>query len=393
MPMNQFFGDFGGQYVPETLKFPLDELENAYLKYKDDKDFNDKLNYYLDNYAGRPTPLYKTENFSSNKMVNIYLKREDLLHGGAHKTNNCLGQVLLAKYMGKTRLIAETGAGQHGIATAMIGALFGIKTVIYMGEVDMKRQEPNVLRMHLMGADVIPVTHGTCTLKDAINEAMRDWIANVENTFYVFGTVAGPHPYPTIVRDFQKIIGQEAKLQFQKYNGKNPDYVIAAVGGGSNAMGIFHSFIGEKDVKLIGVEAAGDGIDTEYHASTITKGRIGVLHGSKSYLLQSDEGQILDTHSISAGLDYPGVGPEHSYLKENKLAEYVTITDSEAVKAFKRLCQTEGILPALESSHALAQALKIANNYKDNKEINIIVNLSGRGDKDIASVKHFENRS
>jgi tryptophan synthase beta chain len=388
MSISAYFGPFGGQFVPETLKKPLDELEGAFNEVQQDPSFQKELSEYLRTYAGRPTPLYKAQHLLPESRVDLYLKREDLLHGGAHKTNNCLGQGLLAQRMGKTRLIAETGAGQHGVATAMVGALLGIKTVIYMGSVDMKRQEMNVFRMRLMGANVIPVSYGSGTLKDAINEALRDWIANVRDTFYVFGTVAGPHPYPQIVRSFQKIIGEEAQEQLLKLGKDLPDYVVAAVGGGSNAIGIFAPFINNSKVSLIGVEAAGEGITTRRHASTLTQGRIGILHGAKSFLLQSDEGQILQTHSISAGLDYPGVGPEHSYLKEHQLATYVSVTDREAVDAFQLLCKREGIIPALESAHAIAYALQLAEQHK-NVPKKILVNLSGRGDKDLHSVMDY----
>ena len=362
-----------------------------------------ELNDLLKNYAGRPTPLYYAERLSKIAGCKIYLKREDLLHGGAHKTNNALGQGLLAKYMGKKRIIAETGAGQHGAAVAMIGALLGIKTEVFMGSEDIKRQRANVLRMKLCGAKVVSVESGSRTLKDAINEALRDWIANVQDTFYLFGTVAGPHPYPTIVKHFQKVIGEEAKRQILDAEKRLPDYVIACVGGGSNAIGIFNEFLGDKNVKLIGVEPAGHGLNTGKHGATLNKGSVGVLHGSMSYVLQDEDGQILETHSVSAGLDYPGVGPEHSFLKDVKRVDYESITDKEAIGAFKLLSEVEGIMPALESSHAIAYAMKLAKRLKEdnanNKENNldknetktknpiIVINLSGRGDKDLEQME------
>lgn len=393
MKLNTKFGKFGGLFVPETLVAALEELEAAFIKYKEDKKFNDELNDLLKNYAGRPTPLYFAERLSKIAGYKIYLKREDLLHGGAHKTNNALGQGLLAKYMGKKRIIAETGAGQHGAAVAMIGALLGIKTEVFMGSEDIRRQRANVLRMKLCGAKVVSVESGSKTLKDAINEALRDWIANVQDTFYLFGTVAGPHPYPTIVKHFQKIIGEEAKRQILAAEKRLPDYVIACVGGGSNAIGIFNEFLEDKNVKLIGVEAAGHGLNTTKHGATLNKGSVGVLHGSMSYVLQDEDGQILETHSVSAGLDYPGVGPEHSFLKDVKRVEYESITDKEAIDAFKLLSETEGIMPALESSHAIAYAMKLAKKLKENanddasKDIVIVVNLSGRGDKDLEQME------
>ncbi len=393
MKLNTKFGKFGGLFVPETLVAALEELEAAFIKYKDDKKFNDELNNLLKNYAGRSTPLYYAERLSKIAGCKIYLKREDLLHGGAHKTNNALGQGLLAKYMGKKRIIAETGAGQHGAAVAMIGALLGIKTEVFMGSEDIRRQRANVLRMKLCGAKVVSVESGSKTLKDAINEALRDWIANVQDTFYLFGTVAGPHPYPTIVKHFQKIIGEEAKRQILDAEKRLPDYVVACVGGGSNAIGIFNEFLEEKNVKLIGVEAAGHGLNTSKHGATLSKGSVGVLHGSMSYVLQDEDGQILETHSVSAGLDYPGVGPEHSFLKDVKRVEYKSITDKEAIYAFKLLSETEGIMPALESSHAIAYAMKLAktlcksNDNNSAQEKIIVVNLSGRGDKDLEQMK------
>ena len=385
MKLNTKFGKFGGLFVPETLVAALEELESAFIKYKDDKKFNDELNDLLKNYAGRPTPLYFAKRLPKIAGCKIYLKREDLLHGGAHKTNNALGQGLLAKYMGKKRIIAETGAGQHGAAVAMIGALFGIKTEVFMGSEDIRRQRANVLRMKLCGTKVISVESGSRTLKDAINEALRDWIANVQDTFYLFGTVAGPHPYPTIVKHFQKVIGEESKKQILDTEKRLPDYVIACVGGGSNAIGIFNEFLEDKNVKLIGVEPAGHGLNTNKHGATLNKGSIGVLHGSMSYVLQDSDGQILETHSVSAGLDYPGVGPEHSFSKDVKRVKYESITDKEAINAFKLLSEVEGIMPALESSHAIAYAMKLAKTLDKNKVI--IINLSGRGDKDLEQME------
>lgn len=379
------FGRFGGQYVPETLMNALIELEAQYDQYKDDENFKAELAYYLQEYSGRETPLYyaarMTEKLGGGK---VYLKREDLNHTGSHKLNNVLGQVLLARRMGKNRVIAETGAGQHGVATATVAALFGMECEVYMGAEDVERQELNVFRMRLLGAKVNAVQSGTKTLKDATNEALRDWVANVENTFYVIGSVMGPHPYPTMVRDFQSIIGTEAKKQILEKENRLPDYIIACVGGGSNAMGIFYPFIEDKDVKLIGAEAAGLGVDTDQHAATITKGKPGILHGMMSYFLQDEDGQINPVYSISAGLDYPGIGPEHAYLKDSGRAEYVSITDQEALEAFKFLANTEGVIPALESSHAVAYALKLCP--KTHKDDIIIINLSGRGDKDVYTV-------
>jgi tryptophan synthase beta chain len=375
------FGEFGGRYVPELLIKPLEELEESYNELKCDKDFLNELDYYLKYYAGRPTPLYYARNLSKAYGARIYLKREDLLHGGAHKINNTIGQALLARKMGKKRLIAETGAGQHGVATAMAGALFGLETVVYMGSIDVERQKANVFRMRLLGADVIPVESGSRTLKDAINEAMRDWAATFEYSHYMIGSVVGPHPYPVMVRDFQSVIGREARVQILKEEGRLPDYVVACVGGGSNAIGIFHPFIGE--TKLIGVEAGGEGCEDSKNSASLNAGKKGVLHGMLSYFLQDQEGQISDTHSIAAGLDYPGVGPEHAYLMEKGIAEYVTINDEEAVRAFIELSKYEGIIPALESAHAVAQAMKIAENDPGSL---IIVNLSGRGDKDLGVV-------
>jgi len=378
------FGEFGGRFVPEILIPPLEELEKAYEKIKRDGGFQKKLEYYLRNYVGRPTPLYFAENLTKKiGGAKIYLKREDLLHGGAHKINNTIGQALLAKHMGKTRLIAETGAGQHGVATAIAGALFGMKTEVYMGSEDVERQKMNVFRMKLLGAEVHPVESGSRTLKDAINEALRDWVASFENTHYLIGSVVGPHPYPTIVRDFQSVIGKETKRQLIEIEGNLPDCIIACVGGGSNAIGIFHPFVNDK-VRLIGVEAGGKGIDTKKHSASIVAGEKGVLHGMLSYFLQDNDGQMLTTHSIAAGLDYPGVGPEHAYLREIKRAEYVAVNDEQALRAFFELSRTEGILPALESAHALAYAMEIAKDMS--KDEIVVVNLSGRGDKDLGIV-------
>ncbi|MEM1654872.1 MAG: tryptophan synthase subunit beta [Nitrososphaerota archaeon] len=379
------FGRFGGRYVPETLMEALSELEESYIKLKNDPDFRRELDYMLREYAGRPTPLYYAENLT--KIIGgakIYLKREDLLHGGAHKINNTLGQGLLAKRMGKKRVIAETGAGQHGVATAMACAVLGLKCEIYMGEIDMERQRMNVQRMRLLGAEVHPVSSGSKTLKDAINEAIRDWVTNVETTYYLLGSCVGPHPYPMIVRDFQSVIGAEARSQILEKEGRLPDYVVACVGGGSNAIGIFHPFIEDKEVKLIGVEAGGEGTELGKHSASLVRGLEGVLHGALTYVLQDEDGQIAGTHSIAAGLDYPAVGPEHAYLKETGRAEYTTVTDDEALQAFLTLSRTEGILPALESAHALAYAIKLAENLS--RDEIIIVNLSGRGDKDLETV-------
>ncbi|MBA2123669.1 tryptophan synthase subunit beta [bacterium Unc6] len=378
------FGQFGGRFVPETLMFALDELETAYTKAKKDTEFQKELKWYLENYAGRPTPLYYAKHLSHVlRGPKIYLKREDLCHMGAHKINNTLGQILLAKKIGKQRIIAETGAGQHGVATATASSLFGLKCEIYMGEEDIERQRLNVFRMQLLGAKVNPVYMGSKTLKDAMNEAMRDWVTNVRNTHYVIGSVAGPHPFPMMVRDFQSVIGKEAKKQILKCEGKLPDCLIACVGGGSNSMGLFYPFIKDKNVKLIGVEAAGFGIKTGRHAATLCYGKIGILHGSKSYILQDKNGQISIAHSISAGLDYPGVGPEHSYLKQTGRAKYFTITDAEALSGFHFLSEVEGIIPALEPAHAVAYVRKNARALKDKI---IIICLSGRGDKDVEQV-------
>ena len=379
------FGRFGGRYVPETLMEALSDLEENYLKLKDDPEFRRELDYMLREYAGRPTPLYYAKNLT--RMVGgakIYLKREDLLHGGAHKINNTLGQGLLAKRMGKNRVIAETGAGQHGVATAMACAVLGLRCEIYMGEIDMERQRMNVQRMKLLGAEVHPVSSGSKTLKDAINEAIRDWVTNVETTYYILGSCVGPHPYPMIVRDFQSVIGLETKRQILEKEGRLPDYIVACVGGGSNAIGIFYPFIEDHEVKLIGVEAGGEGEDLGKHSASLIRGIEGILHGALTYVLQDEDGQIAGTHSIAAGLDYPAVGPEHAYLKEIGRAQYFTVTDEEALQAFLALSRTEGILPALESAHALAYAMKLAENI--GRDEIIVVNLSGRGDKDLETV-------
>jgi tryptophan synthase beta chain len=381
------FGNYGGLYVPETLMPALEELEREFLRFSKDPAFLDELKDLLANYAGRPTPLYYAKNLSNAWGAEIYLKREDLMHGGAHKTNNALGQGLLAKAMGKKRIIAETGAGQHGVACAIVGALLGIQTEIYMGEIDIARQQPNVARMILMGAKVHPVTAGSCTLKDAINEALRDWITNVENTHYLLGTVAGPHPFPTLVKFFQRVIGDEARAQFLERKKSLPDYVIACVGGGSNAIGIFAAFINDANVKLIGVEPGGHGVESGKHGAVLSHGSDGVLHGMRSRVLQTPDGQILEAHSIAAGLDYPSVGPEHAHLREIKRAEYVSITDQDALASFKELSETEGIIPALESAHALAYAKQLCR--KLSPKSRILINLSGRGDKDLQeALKH-----
>lgn len=380
-----FFGEFGGKFAPETLRHLIDELEIQYKKAKREKKFKEELNYYLKNYVGRPTPLYFARRLSEKFGAKIYLKREDLCHTGAHKINNTIGQILLAKKMGKKRIIAETGAGQHGVAVATVAAMFGFKCEIYMGEEDTKRQELNVYRMQLLGANVIPVKSGTKTLKDAMNEAIRDWLKNVDTTFYIIGSVAGFHPYPLMVRDFQSVIGNEVKKQAKYFEGKYPDYLIACVGGGSNSIGLFYAFLQNKKVKMIGVEAAGRGLNTVYHAATLSKGKIGILHGSKSYVLQDKYGQISTTHSISAGLDYPGVGPEHAYLKKTGRVKYVSVTDKEAIKAFFDLTRMEGIMPALESAHAIAYLEKMK--FKRNDFV--VINLSGRGDKDVHTIMNF----
>ncbi len=373
------FGKYGGAFVPELLIPALEELEKAFLKYKDDEEFNKELKYYLREFAGRPTPLYYAKNLSEKLGCKIYLKREDLLHTGAHKINNTLGQGLLAKYMGKTRLIAETGAGQHGIATAVIGSLLQIPTEVYMGSEDVERQKLNVFRMELSGAKVNPVENGSRTLKDAINDAFRDWASSSDTTHYLIGSTMGPHPYPMMVKHFQRVIGKETKTQILKNEGKLPDVVIACVGGGSNSMGIFSGFIEDKEVELIGAEGGGEGLNGK-HGSTISAGTEGILHGSLSFVLQNDDGQISEAHSISAGLDYPGVGPEHAFLSSKGRAKYYPVTNEEAIRGFKLLSEYEGIIPALESSHAIGMAEKYA---KENKGKTIIINLSGRGDKDV----------
>lgn len=379
------FGEFGGRFVPETLIFALDELEREYQRAKRDRAFCAELDYYLKEYAGRPTPLYLAEKLSRYSGINkIYLKREDLLHTGAHKINNTLGQALLCLRMKKPRVIAETGAGQHGVACATVAALFGLKCDIYMGEEDMERQKPNVLRMRLLGARVIPVKSGSRTLKDAMTEALRDWVTNVRDTHYIIGSVAGPHPYPMLVRDFQSVIGEETKIQLKKKENKLPDYLLACVGGGSNAMGLFYPFVNDKKVKFIGVEAGGRGLAAGKNAATLVKGDIGVLHGSKSGLLEDKFGQINLTHSVSAGLDYPGVGPEHAYYKKIGRAQYVSVNDQEALEGFDLLTKLEGIIPALESSHAIAYLKKLAK--KINRKSIVVVCLSGRGDKDLGIV-------
>lgn len=386
------FGEYGGQYVPETLMPALEELIKEFDRYYPDPNFQKEYADYLRDYVGRPTNLYFAQRLTEHcGGAKIYLKREDLAHTGAHKINQTVGQALLARRMGKKRVIAETGAGQHGVSTATVAALFDLECVVYMGEEDTVRQRLNVFRMELMGAKVVPVKSGTRTLKDAMNEAIRDWVTNVRHTHYIIGTVAGPHPYPKIVREFQSIIGIETKQQILAKEGKLPDCLVACVGGGSNAMGLFYPFYQDSEVKMIGVEAAGDGIETGRHAAPLNAGNIGVLHGQKSYLMQNREGQITDTHSISAGLDYPGVGPEHCYYKDTGRAEYVAITDKEALDAFKMLSRLEGVIPALESSHAVAHAMKIAGQMKPDEII--VINLSGRGDKDVeAASKHLEGQ-
>ncbi len=382
------FGPFGGRYVPETLMAMLEELEDVYRKLKKDAAFKKEFRSFLNEYAGRPTNLYYASHLSKHfGNLKIYLKREDSLHTGAHKINNTLGQILVAKRMGKTRVIAETGAGQHGVATATAAALFGLKCDVYMGVEDIHRQQLNVLRMKLMGARVIPVESGSKTLKDAMNEAIRDWVTNVEDTFYLIGTVAGPHPYPVMVRDFQSVIGQEARRQFLKKENALPDYLLACVGGGSNAMGLFHPFLNDKSVKMIGVEAAGLGLHTGKHAAPLSARMFGVLHGTKSGLLQTPDGQVMIAHSIAAGLDYPGVGPEHAYFQQIGRAEYVGVTDREAIEGLKLLSRSEGIIPAMETSHAIAYLEKLSKRVKGKKSV--IVCLSGRGDKDMETFREF----
>lgn len=383
------FGKYGGIFVAETLMQPLKELREAYERLRDDPQFQEEFTYDLHHYVGRPSPLYLAKRLTENwGGARIYLKREDLNHTGAHKINNTVGQALLARHMRKQRVIAETGAGQHGVATATVAARFGMQCVVYMGSEDIKRQSSNVYRMKLLGAEVVPVESGSKTLKDALNEAMRDWVTNVENTFYIIGTVAGPHPYPMLVRDFQSVIGRETRQQIQELEKRLPDALVACVGGGSNAIGLFYPFLSDKGVAMYGVEAAGEGIATGHHAATLCVGKPGVLHGNRTYLLETEDGQITETHSISAGLDYPGVGPEHSFLKDSGRAQYVSITDKEALEAFHELTRTEGIIPALESSHALAYSKKLAPQLGKDKII--VVNLSGRGDKDIHTVATLE---
>jgi tryptophan synthase beta chain len=383
------FGPYGGCFVSETLMEALDELRNAYEQIKNDPAFQAEFDADLAHYVGRPSPVYHAERWSRELGgAQIYLKREDLNHTGAHKINNTIGQALLAKRMGKTRIIAETGAGQHGVASATVAARLGLECVVYMGAEDIERQAPNVYRMKLLGAEVVPVTSGSRTLKDALNEAMRDWVTHVDDTFYIIGTVAGPHPYPAMVRDFQAVIGREARVQIQEMTGKLPDALIACVGGGSNAIGLFHPFLADEDVEIYGVEAAGYGLETGRHAAPLCAGKPGVLHGNRTYLMESADGQIIETHSISAGLDYPGVGPEHAWLKDTGRAQYVAVNDEEAMAAFHSLTRTEGIIPALESSHALAYAMKLAPTLPRDKSL--LVNLSGRGDKDINTVARLE---
>ncbi len=379
------FGPYGGVFVAETLIHALDELKDAYARFQNDPEFRAEFEYELKHYVGRPSPVYHARRWSAHfGGAQVYLKREDLNHTGAHKINNVIGQALLARRMGKQRVIAETGAGMHGVAAATIAARYGMECVVYMGAEDIRRQVQNVYRMKLLGATVVPVESGSKTLKDALNEAMRDWVTNVETTFYIIGTVAGPHPYPMMVRDFQSVIGREAKVQMPELAGRQPDAVLACVGGGSNAMGIFYPYIEDKSVRLIGVEAAGHGLESGKHAATLTAGKPGVLHGNRTYLLQDENGQIIETHSIAAGLDYPGVGPEHAWLKDVGRAEYVSVTDDEALQAFNDLCRLEGIIPALESSHALAYAAKMAPRLSQDQIL--LVNLSGRGDKDMHTV-------
>ena len=386
---NGHFGRFGGRFVSETLMAALDELDDMYRRLKDDPQFQADFDYDLAHYVGRPSPLYLAERWTKQLGgARIWLKREDLNHTGAHKVNNTIGQALLAKHMGKKRVIAETGAGQHGVASATVAARLGLECHVFMGEEDIRRQRLNVYRMKLLGANVVPVTSGSRTLKDAMNEAMRDWVTNVDDTFYIIGTVAGPHPYPMLVRDFQSVIGREAREQSLKQAGKLPDALVACVGGGSNAIGLFHPFLEDRDVAMYGVEAAGDGVETGRHAAPLTAGRPGVLHGNRTYLMEDDNGQIIETHSVSAGLDYPGVGPEHSWLKDIGRVNYVAADDNESLAAFRELTCVEGIMPALESAHALAYARKLAPTLRADQDI--IVNLSGRGDKDILTVAEID---
>ncbi len=380
-----YFGQFGGRYVSETLMPLILEVEKEYEKIKNDKNFISEFEHYLKTYVGRPSPLFYAERITKDlKGPKIYFKRDELNHTGAHKINNCMGQILLAKKMGKKRIIAETGAGQHGVATATVCALFGLPCIVYMGEKDIERQSPNVFRMKLLGAEIKSVSTGSKSLKDAMNEALRDWVSNVEDTFYIIGTAAGPHPYPAMVRDFQSIIGKEVRAQLKELEGKSPDLLIACIGGGSNALGLFHEFLDDSNVEMIAVEAAGHGLHTEKHAASLTGGRPGVLHGNKTYLLQSNSGQIKEAHSISAGLDYPGIGPEHSFLYEEKRVKYMSATDKEALDAFQYCCKLEGIIPALEPSHALSVLRKIAKDY--NKDKIVVMNMCGRGDKDIFTI-------
>ena len=380
-----YFGSFGGRYVSETLMPLILEVEKEYEKIKNESEFKEKLNHYMETYIGRPSPLFFAERITKDLGgPKIYFKRDELNHTGAHKINNCMGQILLAKKMGKKRIIAETGAGQHGVATATVCALFGLPCIVYMGEKDIKRQSPNVFRMKLLGAEIRSVTTGSKSLKDAMNEALRDWVTNVRDTFYIIGTAAGPHPYPAMVRDFQSIIGEEVREQILKAEKKLPNLLMACIGGGSNALGLFHEFLDDKEIEMIAVEAAGHGIDSGNHAASLSGGKPGILHGNKTYLLQSNDGQIDEAHSISAGLDYPGIGPEHSYLFEQKRVQYMSATDKEAIEAFQYCCNLEGIIPALEPSHALAVLKKIAKNYSKDKII--VMNMCGRGDKDIFTI-------
>ena len=380
-----YFGTFGGRYVSETLMPLILEVEKEYEKIKNESSFKEELSHYMETYIGRPSPLFFAKRISDDLGgPKIYFKRDELNHTGAHKINNCMGQILLAKKMGKKRIIAETGAGQHGVATATVCALFGLPCIVYMGEKDIKRQSPNVFRMKLLGAEIRSVKTGSKSLKDAMNEALRDWVTNVRDTFYIIGTAAGPHPYPAMVRDFQSIIGEEVREQILKAENKLPDLLMACIGGGSNALGLFHEFLDDKQIEMIAVEAAGHGIDTGSHAASLSGGKPGILHGNKTYLLQSNDGQIDEAHSISAGLDYPGIGPEHSYLFEQKRVQYMSATDKEAIEAFQYCCNLEGIIPALEPSHALAVLKKIAKNYS--KEKIIVMNMCGRGDKDIFTI-------
>ena len=380
-----YFGTFGGRYVSETLMPLILEVEKEYEKIKNESSFKEELNHYMETYIGRPSPLFFAKRISDDLGgPKIYFKRDELNHTGAHKINNCMGQILLAKKMGKKRIIAETGAGQHGVATATVCALFGLPCIVYMGEKDIKRQSPNVFRMKLLGAEIRSVKTGSKSLKDAMNEALRDWVTNVRDTFYIIGTAAGPHPYPAMVRDFQSIIGEEVREQILKAENKLPDLLMACIGGGSNALGLFHEFLDDKQIEMIAVEAAGHGIDTGSHAASLSGGKPGILHGNKTYLLQSNDGQIDEAHSISAGLDYPGIGPEHSYLFEQKRVQYMSATDKEAIEAFQYCCNLEGIIPALEPSHALAVLKKIAKNYS--KEKIVVMNMCGRGDKDIFTI-------